>query len=377
MGSRVDGPRFMKPEEFEETMQLMRSCFGGLRNNPDRPLPYWADASDSSRHAVIAVDGNIVSHVVCAPADFTAGPTVVTARGIAGVATHPDHRGNGYMSQLMNFWLEQAAASDIPLLELEGDRQRYLRFGFENAGREFRFRITERSHPLPESHPSIRPVDIELDLSAIAEVHDGERYRVRRDTDRYRRVLDPNRYKTLVYDDRGIEGYVSYRGNEPVSVEEFGGSHHAVSALLGHLCDAQEDLIVYTHPHHPLMGLFYQIAADWRLRSHRKLRITNLYSLLSAYQPLLEERWRQLPTRSSRIETIQLGEDTPVAVKMSANDVQIEQAADEEVTLTLGRAGMTRLLFGVADGMWEAKQTVPLLAQLLPLEYYMWQTETI
>lgn len=377
MDNRVDGPRLLRPGEFDEAIELVRTCFG-MGDEEERPTPYWADRADPDRHAVITVDGAVVSHAVGAPVEFTAGPATVPARGIAGVATHPDHRGNGYMTRLMEFWIDRAREDGIPLLELEGDRQRYRRFGWDNAGREFRFAVTPRSHPAAEANPDgVRAYrGTRDDLEFVAAIHDAERYGVRRSLDTYETLLEPDRRQTVLHDDSDGAAYVCYRGDDPVTVEEFGGDPDAIATILGQLCATSGDLAIYTHPHHPFVDRLYEISADWVLRSHRKLRITDLYDVLAAYQPLLETRWEATDRPGTETVTLALTGESAVTLRFGRDDVSVERS-DGTAAVTLDRPAMTRLLFGVADGMRSVKRAHPTLATVLPLEYYMWQTETI
>ena len=394
MTGSVDGPRLARPDEFRETMDLTERCFGFDPGGLEARMPHCFDAEHLERHAIIKADGDVVSHVACVPAELRAGDARVECSGIAGVATDPDHRGNGYMHQLLEFWLDRLADRGMPLAELEGDRVRYGRYGWENAGREERYRITERSFAAgreADGHgtDAVRRFRRD-DLEAIRDIHKTERYRVSRDRRRYERLLKQAGLETLVYDAER-PAYLCYRGDDPASVLEFGGSRGGITALLERVLDAAGEVAVYTHPHHPLTALFRDVAADWTRRPHRKLNVLDLQATLEGYRPLLEERWAKAVdafggttgaitlrmTDSADQSTDAADVPTqPVTVAYDATGVSVEQT-DCEPDITLDRRGMVEFLFGSRAARRPLERPDPFLEAVLPLEYYFWQTETI
>ncbi|WP_207592809.1 GNAT family N-acetyltransferase [Halomontanus rarus] len=393
MGANIDGPRTLRPDEFRDAMALAERCFGHEPGGLEARMPHCFDESRPDRHAIIKRDDEVVSHVVCVTAELRAGDVLVPCRGIAGVATDPDHRGNGYMTRLLEFCLRRIEADGVPLAELEGDRVGYGRFGWENAGREYRFRITRRSFdaagPVADVGTDlVHPVRTESgDLDAIERVHEAEQYRIARDRDQYERLFGQRGLETLVYDgDR--PAYLCHRGAEPTSVLEFGGSERGVTALLDRVLEG-DDITLYTHPHHPLVSLFVDTATDWSLVPHRKLNVLDLPAVLEAYEPLLEDRWTSAVdgvgvSIAGGSVTLAIAPDdrnppsrpTPVTIRFEGPDVEVGRT-DREPDLVLDRRTMTRLLFGSPDACHEVKRTHPFLGAVLPLEYYFWQTETI
>ncbi|MCU4743312.1 GNAT family N-acetyltransferase [Natronoglomus mannanivorans] len=393
MGANIDGPRPLRPDEFRDAMALAEHCFGYESGGLEARMPHCFDESRPDRHVIIKRDDEIVSHVVCVPTELRAGDVCVPCYGIAGVATDPDHRGNGYMTQLLEFCLRRAEEDGVPIVELEGDRVGYGRFGWENAGREYRFRITRRSFDAPEPvvndgtdlvYP-VRPGN--ADLESIERVHEAERYRITRDQDQYERLLGQRGLETLVYDgDR--PAYLCHRGAEPTSVLEFGGSERGVATLLDRVLQ-DDEIMLYTHPHHPLVSLFVEVSTDWTLLSHRKLNVLDLPTVLEAYEPLLEDRWTTAvdgigTSTTGGSVTLAIAADdrnpssreTPVTIRFEDAGVHVERT-DRKPDLVLDRRTMTHFLFGSPDACYEVKQTHPFLGTVLPLEYYFWQTETI
>lgn len=363
-------------------MTLAERCFGFERGGLERRMPHCFDESRPERHAIIKRDGAVVSHVACVPATLRAGGATVECPGIAGVATDPDHRGVGYMKRLIGFWIDRLESRNVPLMELEGDRPGYRRFGWENAGREDRYRITDRSFTAaPIGSAEVQRYRGPADLEPILEIHEGERYRVVRSRRRYERLLDQQGLETLIVGgDR--PAYLSYRRSDPASVLEFGGSREGVTALLAAVLESTPELEVYTHPHHPLVPLFCEVAADWRTAPHRKLNVLDLPGTLEAYEPLLADRWSTAaaglgsPTGSVTLAVNEPPTTEAATVAYDGADVRVERTT-RKPDVTLDRPTMTRLLFGSPDACWQVRRSRPFLRAVLPLEYYFWRTETI
>ncbi len=388
----IDGPRLVRPEEFREAMTLAERCFGFESGGLKRRMPHCFDESKPERHAIVKRDGAVVSHVACVPAELRAGSARIECGGVAGVATDPDHRGEGYMTRLIEFWLERLDERTVPLAELEGDRVGYGRFGWENAGRERRYLITERSFGRePGGTDRVRQYRGPEDLDAIEPIHERERYRVSRDRRRYERLFDQRDLETLVFEgDR--PAYLAHRGSDPTAILEFGGSREGLVALLATVLESADsgELALFTHPHHPLTALFREVAADWRTQPHRKLNVLDLTGTLEAYEPLLADRWRSMAQalggdRSDSVTLALDGTEAGESVEASREAVAIRTTGDvlavertsRSPDVVLDRRTMTRLLFGSSDACWSIKRSRPILRSVLPLEYYFWQTETI
>ena len=379
----VDGPRLARDEEFSALVSLVDRCFGFVERSVVDRLPHCFDRSHVDRHAVVTVDDRVVSHAVCVPVQLIAGTARIDCCGIAGVATDPAHRGSGYMGALLEFWLDRIDDRGVPLAELEGDRVRYRRFGWENAGRERRYRVTTRSIAASagsEPTDEVRRFDgAASDLELVREVHEQERFRVAR---------DPPAYETLLASRRELEtflvadpapAYATVRPGRPPTVVEFGGSRTGVEAILSTLCwnGKSDELVLYTHPLHRLNGLFHAISADWRDEPHRKLNIRDLTATLDAFAPLLEERWRLSGNTRTGELTIGLTESTDaVALSYGPDGVAIERTAVDPA-IHLDRSAMTELLFGLPGTTWPLERSDPFLTTTLPLDVYFWRTETI
>ncbi|KYH24463.1 hypothetical protein HAPAU_34460 [Halalkalicoccus paucihalophilus] len=397
MTASLDGPRLARPDEFRETMALTNRCFGFEPGGLEERMPHCFDAAHPERHAIIEANGNIVSHVACVPVELRAGDARVECGGIAGVATDPNHRGNGYMHRLLEFWLDRLDDRGVPVAELEGDRVRYGRYGWENAGREDQYRVTERSFVAAfgeryADFEAVRRFRPRTDLALVQRIHESERYRVNRDRRRFARLLEQTGLETLIYD-TARPAYLCYRGDNPVSVLEFGGSRDGITALLGQVLDAMaDDIVVYTHSRHPLTGLFRTVATDWSQHPHRKLNVLDLPATLAAYRPLLEERWLNTvdafgstagDLTFEMVDSTGRSGDTTVATDQQSTTIMYDASGvsvkrtDRNQDVSLGRREMVDLLFGSQDAFRSIKRSEPFLDAVFPVEFYFWQTETI
>ncbi len=81
---------------------------------------------------VIARDGDaIIGHIALSIRAIRMGDTLLDSVGIAEVATHPDHRGKGIASALMEEALTAARATIADVCILFGDEKLYAGVGFQ------------------------------------------------------------------------------------------------------------------------------------------------------------------------------------------------------------------------------------------------------
>lgn len=378
----VDGPRLATPDEFGQIAALLNSCFGFEGTTPVERLPHCFDPNHIERHAVVVEDDTVVSHAVCVPVRLVAGSAAVNCAGIAGVATNEMYRGRGFMTDLLEFWLDRTDERNIPLVELEGDRTRYGRFGWENAGREYRYTVTRRSCDPPAStgsysHDVYKGADDDIDL--IRRLHETERFRVRRDRAMYRLLLGQHGLETLLRRADDGPAYVSYRTREStVSILEFGGTRTGIHALIDDVFRRQspDELVLYSPVQHPHHDLFRDVASHWELIPHRKLNVRSLDVTMKAFIPLIRDRWEWFGT--GHTGTVSIGIEGGDAIELAYGDGTVEcESSDGTPDVSLSRREMAGFLFGFPDQWRTITSLDPFLRTVLPLDYYFWETETI
>ena len=122
---------------FHDYIDFINYCFGmnGASHAFDKLLPkLYADGKTSGDDTYFAIeDTKIVGTVLSYPLTFSIAGKTLAARGIGSVATHPRHRGDGFMKDLMKKALDDMAKDGIAFSVLGGRRGRYRHFGFEKC----------------------------------------------------------------------------------------------------------------------------------------------------------------------------------------------------------------------------------------------------
>lgn len=374
--SDADGPRLARADEFPDLLELCDRCFRQERGGMAARVPFAYDADRPERHAIVRQDGRVVAHAAAVPQTLVVGGGEVACPGIGGVATDPRYRGNGYMTALLEFWLDEL---DAPLVELGGDRQRYGRFGWENGGREFRYRLTPRSLPESTLDVGVRTYDgDDAHLDTLRELHAAEPYRAKRSRERSAKVYGRRGTETLLVagDD---PAYLCFdRKSSEATVREFGGTAPGVEGLLGVVFDrfAPDAISVRTPPRHRLNPTFRRWSSYWQATPLRKLNVRDLSGTLSGFTAQMERRLADAGVEDGAITLGIVGERERARVRYDGETVTVERT-DAEPTVAMDRRELVHLLFGFPDQMHEVRERHPLLRTVCPLTYYIWCSELV
>lgn len=367
----IDGPRLVRPEEFSEILELVDRCFSCECGGMAARLPFCYDETYLERHAVVCRGGSVVAHAGAIPQTLAVNEDEVGCRGISGVATDPRYRGNGHMSALLEFWLNRI---EEPLVELGGDRQRYGHFGWENAGHEISYRITDRSL-LSSPDVSVRRYTGDAaDLDALCELHAADPYRVVRSRETSQQVYGRRGTETLLSPDEH-PAYVSFnRETRDPQIDEFGGSAEGVIGLLAHVFrwfDASS-LSVMAPPGHRLTPTLRNNSSSWQATPLRKVNVRDLPALLSEFEAELTRRWETYGHGAGDLTLGIVGDEDRVRLRYG-DDFTVERT-DTSPDLALDRREMTHLLFG--SPACEIRPN-SVLDAVLPLKYYIWSSERV
>lgn len=380
----IDGPRLMGSDEFDEVMALLDRYFSYERGGMAARFPFVYDRARPERHGVVAVNGEIVAHAACVPEPLSIGDdATIECHGIGGVATAKPHRGNGYMSRLLEFWLERMDEAGVVLSELGGDRKRYGRFGWEHAGREVVYTITARSVSEARTENGVRVYDgEESTLRAIQRLHRRDPLRVERDIEKVRAIYGQRGLETLVcYDDTEVRAYLSLSQTDSErSIREVGGDRVGIESLITYLFERYdiETLRAAVHPtsrHSEFLG---RLASGWLMRPPRALNVRDLPSLVETYMPQLDRRWTHLAPATEHEGEFTLGIQGEEGLRLEYDREEISITPFEgDPELSLDRRATARLLFGGEGRMNRLKEEYPILDALFPLDYYVWGTERV
>ena len=377
-------PRLATTDDFPEITELIDRYFAYEREGMAARLPFCYDPDQPERHAIVEADGRIVSHIAAVPQTLAVGGGSVECWGIGGVATDRRYRGNGYMSDLLEFWLERMEEANVPLSELSGNRQRYGHFGYERAGIEHRYPIDDRSFvgtPEAADDELISVYEGGADrLSTLRELHEREPYRVERDRELSEITFGQRGLETLLYEGPEGPAYLSLtRESRSRTAKEFGGSRGGVETLLSHVLALYDlnELTVQVHPRHPLDSLFHEHSRYWSQRPHRMLNIRSLEGLFDGFGAQLKTAWREsgrTETGSVTLGLVETGETVEIAY--GPGELSVDTAVGEP-DLSLDRRGMATLLFGFHEHMRDVRRSEPVLEATLPLQFYIWPTEHV
>jgi GNAT superfamily N-acetyltransferase len=371
----VEGPRLVRADEFDAVVEAMNRCFNFEADGFETRWPHCFDAEHPERHAAVWVDDEVAAHVGTVPQTLVAGEAEIECRGVTSVGTLVPHRGRGFMTDLLEFWLDRFDGAGVPLSDLGGDRRRYNHFGWEYAGRERVFRVTGRSLPADEArapHPDVRPYDgSAADRALVAEVHGDERLRVARDDGDYRTILGKRGVGTLCYEGTGGPAYLSFdRERADRSVPEVGGSAAGVEALLGHLLHARDTdaLTVRLPPGHPRRSTVQAVSGGWRTEPNRLYRVGDLVAVLDAVAPQLAAR---IETEGECTLGVEGGE--AARVTYAPGEVTVERATGGSPAFTVDRLEAPRLLFGGGH----AETPADPLFDAFPVDCYVWPSDGV
>jgi len=189
-----EGPRTMHPEEYDELMDLAEGAYGFTKQHFFNYYPLGSKRKNiiPGNYFVIKEDGKLVSCVGLVPLEAIVDGSRIKVGGIAGVATHPDYKGRGYMGKLLNYTTEEMKEREIPLSVLGGDTQRYRHFGWETSGRKVLFHLNRRS--LEEVNIgkdfTWRSYNEKKDLERIIEIYEKEPLRIKHSREDFERMLE-------------------------------------------------------------------------------------------------------------------------------------------------------------------------------------------
>ncbi|MDE0447607.1 MAG: GNAT family N-acetyltransferase [Spirochaetaceae bacterium] len=135
-------------DDFEEAIDLINYVFSHTYGAHDfeKMLPklYRPEPELVRCHWGVRESGALVALAGSYPLTWQVGDTALRVAGIGAVATHPRHRGRGLMRAVVGHCVAEARAAGCHLSWLDGLGHRYRHFGYERAGAEISFQLTER-----------------------------------------------------------------------------------------------------------------------------------------------------------------------------------------------------------------------------------------
>lgn len=290
--------RFVQEDEIEKLQRFLERCYGHCRDYFLRYHPVLQEiAPDCS--LILDQDGDILSHVGVYPLNLEVGPAQVMCGGIGGVASAMEHRGQGYMAQLMQASIRHMREMGWPLSVLWGDRQRYGHLGYETCGVKYILRITRRSLERAGIKPSTTVREVDKSSPVIIERLRQLSAAVEFGVERPKLGLLLSRPTIRVF--MGDEGYListrEHAGDLNVS-EVVSPSGREAELILGALewaLGGGADVEMAGASTERMARLF-SVCNYWRMQPQGMFRIINWPQLLEASIPYLTEQAVGLPS---------------------------------------------------------------------------------
>jgi len=380
----IQGPMRASLSDFDSIIELVDECFTYDRDSGGMlerwPHCYIPKAEKIRNCLIMKDDAKVVSLVEYVDQTVLVDNSEIKVAGITGVATWPTYRGRGFMTTLLKHCIPLMCEEGYAFSELGGDRQRYGRFGWENAGREWRFSITQRSLLTVET-----PVGFEVKPYQACSDHERERLRMKRNRYLYEILL--RREGKQVWLARGCEGIAAYMVTEPngkeQSIFEFGGNAEGIHAIFEHLIAIVRSEVLHLNSSwsHPLNPMFFSISSRWHLGYKRMIKILDLQATLQGFAPQLRDKYHELEIQGSHIVALGVsGTDQQIEIKFSPEEVIVEKISHStKEALILSEREMVRLIFG--PGSPETTLNLPKKARFLeglfPVDFYLWRNETV
>lgn len=146
----------LKAEDYESAIDFLDLVFSqhSAPHHFETRLPRMCIPDDEhmGKHFAIKYNGRIVSMLGVYPLPVVIGGERFLFSTSGNVATHHRYEGRGYAHRLLAAAMEELKRIDADASRLGGFRQRYNRFGFEEAGTLYRMNITQaniKAEPSP------------------------------------------------------------------------------------------------------------------------------------------------------------------------------------------------------------------------------------
>ena len=203
-----------EPHELDPMLRLMCEAFG-LPWGPAREIFYGDPYFELRNKRVLRVAGRLTSCLTIVETQCWLGSGVIRLAGIAGVATRPECRRQGYAGRLLSETVRTLDERGFALSALFPFSYDYYRkFGWECSGVTHRSLISPmrlREYPERSRVRLVRSEDIPHLERLFNTFSKGRTLHCLRDTKRWKYLLDHVKHRVVYAPDRRrVEGYLLY-----------------------------------------------------------------------------------------------------------------------------------------------------------------------
>lgn len=376
----LSAPRKARVSEYDELIAFLNRIFN-IRMDLEYCHIYKPTAKDMANNIVVVEDGRIISCVGIFPMTFVCGEVRLSVGGIGGVSTDPQYRGRGLMTEILNKAISMMERRNYDISILWGERLRYGRFGWENAGRHYTFNI-DRRHVVPgkPEGAEIRPLSkAGDDLRRIAQLYEQWELRVHRTPAKLKSVFSRDTYETWVWRKGKALAYTTIKGTgKDRELIEFGGDLGGLDDLLSFLFEKHElENLRGTIPvsRSPYVRFIVDHSSEWGVRFSRQARagmvkILNLKSVLQKFARQIGRKCQGLGVKGSL--TLEMTDSGQFATLHFGRSVTVSERKMKPV-LSLSDREMVRLIFGTIPPSHSLRlgKSLPYLDGIFPLDFYV------
>jgi len=167
----LDGPRLIQREELAASYRLAVLCFPGMAREENQSASYTPPRRGGTQ--VICHRGVPVSQISITHSRVNVCGSYLRVASIGDVCTHPDYRGQGLATRLLDYCIRKLTAEGARLMLISGTRRMYTRAGCVTA-QEFEYIVLKpRQLRQRMDDLSLRPVT-EADVSLCARLYHVE-----------------------------------------------------------------------------------------------------------------------------------------------------------------------------------------------------------
>jgi len=240
-----EGPRTPREDELEAVAELSRSIFFNDEASywqAVRSWPMFLRPNIGQNILTMFKDGKPVSTIGRLERDILVHGHCLRMGFIGGVCTHPDHRGKGLASTILDAMMKHFHQNNVDFVYISGTRGMYFGAGANHTAIETRFVIDNKSFRVDDLGVKMRPGTLE-DIDLIVSISERESVRFIRPRLDFELVMknehcggQPCRFYLLEL--RGIPvGYLLLRGkveqDEYLKLLEFAGDRLCILSALG------------------------------------------------------------------------------------------------------------------------------------------------
>ncbi|MEW6753743.1 MAG: GNAT family N-acetyltransferase [Candidatus Latescibacterota bacterium] len=375
----MEGPRPARAQEFAELMEFIDRVFrpgqrGRRIYQRQYPHLYRPAPAYVARNLVMRDGDDIVGSLAVHPLRLRLEEVTLPAGGVGAVGTHPERRGEGIMTCLLQEAVRRMQGCGHVLAVLGGDRQRYGWFGWENGGVRNTFLLTSRQlgPPTPaERRLPIRRLAVTPAVARRLLAVDRQRpYGVERSRAQVRPLFERTSRDVWGCTAGGRFAYVvlagPHHGARPYEcVDEAGGDPEVAISILRVLMARhhRERLCAVAGPNPVDVALYRPHSASWERAADGMVKIVNLACLVELLEPLLRRR------AAVRGVTGRFG----LCMRDSRQNAELRIGEGPEYPVELGDRDMVTLVFGLLP-VSEVFGAAPAFARLdgiLPLPLHV------